>query len=132
MKSDVPKEGLFKLLIKKLKNPFYIFIIGLLYFVNDYIKIIKAKEIVIAICIILVCLVLLKDTIYKCLDRLCKRDENIEKEKTKRLLAKENTDENTPKNSNNNQEQNIIDKDSKEQNNDTDLKVYDIKRRKRK
>ena len=83
-------ESIIKFLIKKVKNPICVFIIIVLYFINNYIQIIKANELAIAICIILICIVLLKETIYNCLDRLCKRDENIEKEKTKRLLATDN------------------------------------------
>ena len=83
MKSGLPDENILKLLVKKVKNPFYIVVIIALYFLNDYIKIIETKEIAIAICVLLACIVLLKDTIYKCLDRWCRRDETIEKEKQK-------------------------------------------------
>lgn len=64
------------------------------------------------ICVILICLVLLKDTIYKCFDRWCKRDEIIEKEKTKRKLN------DTTKNN-----------DDSDSTGGIDCKLYDIKRR---
>ncbi len=129
MKSSLPEEGLIKLIIKKVKNPFYIIIIIALYLLNDYLKIIKTKEFSIAICIILICIVILKDTIYKCLDRLCKRDENIEKEKTKRLLSKDagkNDKDSFPDNKN---DFRTTDK-SSNMRNDGDVKVYDIKHKK--
>ena len=129
MKSGGSGKGILKLILKKVKNPFCFFIIVVLYFLNDYIKIIKANEIAIAICIVLICIVLLKDTIYKCLDRWCKRDETIEKEKTKRLLSKDNgknDDDPSPDNKNASVTAN---RNSNTRNNDGDTKVYDIKHR---
>ena len=123
-------KNILKLILKKVKNPFAIIIIVVLYLLNDYVKIIEAKEIAIAICIFLICVVLLKDTIYKCLDRWCKRDETIEKEKTKRLLSKDNGkndgDDPSPDNKNDSV---IANKSSNTRNDDGDTKVYDIKRR---
>ena len=126
MKSDSPREKILELIIKRVRNPFYICVIVVLYWLNDNIKIIKTNELAIAICGILICIVLLKDTIYKCLDRLCKRDENIEKEKTKRLLSN-NNDNPSPDNKNDTASTN---KSAKRQNYDGDVKVYDIKHRK--
>lgn len=129
MKSNLPEKGLLKLLIKKFKNPFYIFIIVILYFLNDYIKIIKTTEIAVAVCIFFVCLVLLRDTIYKCLDRWCKRDETIEKEKTKRVLAKD-PGKNEDDTSDNENVTSAKGTNLNTRNNDSDVKVYDIKHRK--
>lgn len=129
MKPD-QDESIIKFLIKKVKNPIYIFIIIVLYFINNYIQIIKANELAIAICIILICIVLLKETIYNCLDRLCKRDENIEKEKTKRLLAKDQNKNNNNPSPNNTNNSSAGNKGSNTKSSDGDIKVYDIKHRK--
>ncbi len=109
--------------LKKVKNPIYIGIILILYWINDHIEIIKAEGLAIAICCILICLVLLKDTIYKCLDRICKRDETIEKEKTKRLLSKKDDDSSPDGDPSAN-------KSSNTKNDDKDMKIYNIKNRK--
>lgn len=131
MKSDIPDASFIKLLIKKVKNPLYIIIILVLYILNYYIKIVKTTEIALAICVFLVCVVLLKDTIYKCLDRWCKRDETIEKEKTKRLLAKDNDKNEEEPSPDNKNDSSAGNRKSNIQNNDGDVKVYDIKHRKR-
>lgn len=131
MKSDIPDASFIKLLIKKVKNPLYIIIILVLYILNYYIKIVKTTEIALAICVFLVCVVLLKDTIYKCLDRWCKRDETIEKEKTKRLLAKDNEKNEEEPSPDNKNDSSAGNRKSNIRNNDGDVKVYDIKHRKR-
>lgn len=112
-KDSSKDESLFKYLMRKSKNPICIFLIFLFYIANDNLKFIDSKELVFGICIILICMVLLKDTIYKCFDRWCKRDETIEKEKTKRKLK------GTTKNSD----------DDSGSTGGIDCKLYDIKRR---
>lgn len=129
MKSDLPDESILKLILRRIKNPFYLFIIIVLYILNDYIKLIKTTEIAIAICVLLACIVLLKDTIYKCLDRWCRRDETIEKEKTKRLLAKDNGKNDDNPSPDNRNDSSAANKTSNTRNNDGDVKVYDIKHR---
>lgn len=129
MKSGGSDEKALKLILKKIKNPFYIFIIVVLYFLNGYIKIIKANEIAIFICIVLICVVLLKDTIYKCVDRWCKRDETIEKERTKRVLKDNGKIDDDDHSSDNKNNSFAIDKSSNTRINDGDIKVYDIKHR---
>lgn len=58
---------------------------------------------------------------------MCKRDENIEKEKTKRLLGTDNN-KIDQKGSKDGDESNGVDKESI---NDSDFKIYNIKHRKR-
>lgn len=87
MKPDLLRENLKKILSQKTKRPFSIIIIIVSCIIIDKIKMIESREMSIVICIILICVVLSKDTIYKCVDRWCKRDENIEKEKTRRVLG---------------------------------------------
>ena len=129
MKSGFPEENIFKLLMKKAKNPLYIALILFLYFLNDHIKIIETKEIAIAVCVFLACIVLLKDTIYKCLDRWCKRDETIEKEKTKRILATDNSENNDNNPSPNNTNDSSAASKGTNKNNNDDVKVYHMKNR---
>lgn len=47
----------FLVLLKRVKNPFYICVILGLYWLNGYIEIIKTKELSIAICVIMICIV---------------------------------------------------------------------------
>ena len=88
MKEEDPNKGWFINLISKTKNPLMIIIIIILYFLNNHLDIIKAKDVLAVICIILICVVLLKDTIYKCFKDYCKMKVDIEKEKTKQCNAK--------------------------------------------
>jgi len=108
----------------KLKNPIYIILIILIYFMNEFFDFIKEKYLLGAICIILISLVLLKDTIYKIIDRICKRDENIEKEKTKQKIEKY-------KLSKPYLEENTEFKSADDRNGD-DCKIYEIKHSERK
>ena len=115
MGKDSEDETWLKSLMLKSKNPFYIILILVFHFINGYLKIFKSKEIVFAICIILVSLVLLKDTIYKCFDRWCKRDETIEKEKTKQIIGQNKANQEKQEN----------------QENQEDCKIYEIKRKRK-
>lgn len=88
MKEGLPETGFWKQTISKIKNPFCIIMIVILYILNYYIRFIKYDQLVAGLCIIFICIVLLRDTIVKCVDRICKRDETIAKYKLEQKNTK--------------------------------------------
>lgn len=132
MKPNSPQESFFKLLLEKIKNPVCIIIILVLYTLNHYINIINTTDIVTFICVIFICIVLSKDTIYKCVDRICKKEETKVKEKTKVLLEKYKCNRKNDINLflNNKNDSYISNKNLSMQNSEGDVKVYNLKHRK--
>lgn len=91
--------------------------------INYIFEIITPAMIVGVICFILICLIVLQDSIGKYIDRICKCIENVvkEREKTKQIVGKNQENQKAQENQ----------KDQKDQEDQEDCKIYEIKHKRK-